>query len=57
MADLHAPSNQPTPIVIDPSLDPAAFRELCHADQSIPIRIVYTNRSYRYPTTHSYFSR
>lgn len=47
----------PTPLVIDPSLDPRGFRELCHADPSLQVRIVYTPRSYRYPIAYSFFSR
>lgn len=58
MADFDEPAKaQTTPPVIDPSLDPEAFRDLCHADPSIPVRIVYTNRSFRYPIAYSFHSR
>lgn len=48
---------QSTPLVIDPTLDPVGFRELCHGDPSIQVRIVYSNHSLCYPVAYSFFSR
>lgn len=48
---------QSTPLVIDPTLDPKGFRELCHSDPSTPVRIVYSSRSFHYPLDRSFHSR
>lgn len=58
MADYDTTTKaETTPLVIDPTLDPQGFRELCHSDPSIHVRIVYSSRSFHYPIDRSFYSR